>query len=37
MSYDQFETSPAEGRPYFLYQFAEGAAFLKTMWRLTVT
>jgi uncharacterized phage protein (TIGR02218 family) len=31
MTYDTFETSAAEGRPYFLYQFAEGAAF----WRFT--
>jgi uncharacterized phage protein (TIGR02218 family) len=31
MSYDQLETSTAEGRPYFLYLFAEGATF----WRFT--
>lgn len=31
MSYDELETSTAEGRPYFLYLFAEGTAF----WRFT--
>jgi len=31
MSYDAIEASPAEGRPYFLYQFIEGAQ----VWRFT--
>jgi uncharacterized phage protein (TIGR02218 family) len=31
MTYASIETSPAEGRPYFLYQFVEGAQ----VWRFT--
>jgi uncharacterized phage protein (TIGR02218 family) len=31
MTYDTIESSPAEGRPYFLYQFIEGDA----VWRFT--
>ncbi|WP_323034930.1 phage BR0599 family protein [Pararhodobacter sp.] len=31
MTYASIETSPAEGRPYFLYQFVEGAQ----IWRFT--
>jgi uncharacterized phage protein (TIGR02218 family) len=31
MSYDSIETSTAEGRPYFLYQFVEG----EQVWRFT--
>lgn len=31
MTYDSLETSTAEGRPYFLYLFAEGS----TLWRFT--
>jgi uncharacterized phage protein (TIGR02218 family) len=31
MTYTTLESSPAEGRPYFLYQFAEGAQ----IWRFT--
>jgi hypothetical protein len=31
MTYASIESSPAEGRPYFLYQFIEGAQ----VWRFT--
>lgn len=31
MSYDSIEASPAEGRPYYLYQFVEGSE----LWRFT--